>query len=58
MKSTIDCSNGKLLTNYVLKRILHRGVSAMNISNHVMLPAKIKINKLLDVPYIRVYVRF
>jgi hypothetical protein len=31
-------------------------VSAMNISNHVMFPAKIKINKPLDVPYIRVYV--
>ena len=27
MKSTIDCSNGKLLTNYVLKRILPKGVN-------------------------------
>ena len=27
MKSTIDCSNGKLLTHYVLKRILPKGVN-------------------------------
>jgi hypothetical protein len=43
-------------TNYVFKRVWLKGVSAINILNHVIFHAKIQISKLIDVPYIRVYV--
>ena len=47
----------KLLTNYVLKRILPKGLW-MNILNRVVFPAKIQISKPIDVPYIGIYVQF
>jgi len=46
----------KLLTNYVLKRILPKGVSVDEYFESLIFPAKIQISKAVDVPYIRVYV--
>jgi len=46
----------KLLTNYGLKHILPKGVNADEYLNRVIFPAKIRISKPIDVPYIRVYV--
>ena len=45
----------KLLTNYVLKRILPKGVSADEYFESLIFPAKIQISKPVDVPYIGVY---
>ena len=60
IKSTIHSKSAwyicKLLTNYVLNRILPKGVSADEYLNHVIFPAKVQTSKPIDVPYIRVYV--
>ena len=60
IKSTMYSNNEwyvcKLLTNYVLKRIWSKGVSAINILKYVIFSAKAQISKPMDVPYIHVYV--